>query len=231
MSAADYIGAGTTLSSSYYMRSFYAANSNARTSTNRSDMRSSELSYADSVALRRAIRELGNANYVEDQDPNIRNSVKAFINVYNNLLDSASDSGDYNLERNAKQLKSLTKEYADQLDKIGITVKNDGSLETRDSLFESASLSKFEKLFSKDSDYMQRTTAYAKRAQRQSQALENNVLHQAAKKTIKSPSKIPDSGNDSDNDGRTEAARLAADALGLDTLANSGIGKNINVVL
>ena len=228
MSAADYIGAGTTLSSSYFMRNFYVANSSARTSANRSDMRKSELSYADSAALRRAIRELGNANYIEDQDPNIRNSVKAFIDVYNNLLDSASGSGDYNLERSAKQLKSLTSQYAGQLDKIGITVKNDGTLETRDSLFESASLSKFEKLFSKDSDYMQRTASYAKRAQRYSQELENNELNRLASKPGGSTSEIPGSG---DEDESTEAAKLVAAALDLGTLADSGIGRNINVVL
>lgn len=231
MSAVDYIGAGTTLSSSYFMRNFYVANSNARTSSNRSEMRNSELSYADSTALRRAIRNLGNANYIEDQDPNIRNSVKAFINVYNNLLDSASGSGDYDLERSAKQLKSLTNEYASQLDKIGITVKSDGTLEARDSLFETAKLSKFENLFSKDSDYMQRATSNAKRVQRYSQALENNVLNQLVSKPGGNTSGIPGSGEPGDEEDRTEIAGLVADALDLDTLVGKGIGKNINIVL
>lgn len=231
MSAADYIGAGTTLSSSYYMRSFYVANRNARVSSNRSDMRRSELSYADSTALRRAIRGLGSQEYVEDSDPNIRNNVKAFIEIYNNTLNSASKSGDRNLERNAKQMKALTNEYASQLEKIGVTVKSDGTLDAGSSLFETASLSKFENLFSKDSDYMQRTATYAKRIERRSETLENDAFHKMVSKTNKNTSATPDPGESGDTDEGTEVARIVANALDLNALADPRLGKNVNIVV
>ena len=117
----------------------------------------------------------------------------AFIQVYNNTLSSAAKSGDYSLERDAKNMKALTSQYADELDKLGITVKDDGSMEIRSSLFESASYSKFKNIFSMDSDYMQRTSSYAKRMERRSETLDNTALNEL--------------------------------------FADTGIGKNINIVL
>ena len=59
MANTAYVGAGTTLGTSYYMRRFYAANADARTTTSRSNLSNSTLTGADSHALRRAIRSLG----------------------------------------------------------------------------------------------------------------------------------------------------------------------------
>ena len=59
MANTAYVGAGTTLGTSYYMRRFYASNADARTTTSRSNLTNSTLTGADSHALRRAIRSLG----------------------------------------------------------------------------------------------------------------------------------------------------------------------------
>ena len=68
---ADYVGAGTSLSSNYYMRRFYTSNSSARTATGRSDMRGSELSLADSTALRRAVQSLRKTSFSEENEANM----------------------------------------------------------------------------------------------------------------------------------------------------------------
>ena len=64
----------------------------------------------------------------------------AYIQTYNNMLSSAGSSSDRTLERSAKQLKNITSEYSSELDKIGITVNDDGTLTSRTTLFESADL-------------------------------------------------------------------------------------------
>ena len=84
MANTAYVGAGTTLGTSYYMRRFYAANADARTTTSRSNLTNSTLTGADSHALRRAIRSLGSFTYDDDNEINIKNSVSAFISTYNN---------------------------------------------------------------------------------------------------------------------------------------------------
>lgn len=178
MSSTTYVGAGTTLSSSFYLRNYYISNRNASTSSKRGEMNTSTLSLADSMALRRAIKNLGISEFSEDNDADIRSSVAAYIETYNNTLSSALDSGDHTLTRNMKQLKAIAKEYASDLNKIGVTVNDDGSLTRRDTLFKSASLSKFEKLFSANSKFMQRTKACAKRIEQRSEALSITEQHQ-----------------------------------------------------
>lgn len=225
MANATYTGAGTTLSSNYYMRNFYVSNRDAQSSSSRKSISNTSLTLADGIALRRAIKNLGASDYSETQDTSIRNSVLAYIKTYNNTLSSSSASSDYQLTKEAKHLKSVTSEYADELDKIGITVNEDGTLTSRDSLFETASLSKFKALFSSDSDYMQRISSYAKRIEHRSEALDLSEKNQkiqeiAAKKAASTTA-----------DTATSAAQIVAASMDLDTLVNTGIGKNVNVVL
>lgn len=167
-----YAGTGVSLSSSYYMRRFYTANADAKTSASRKQYSNSALSNADARALRRAIKSLGSFTYDDDNSTNIRNSVSAFIDTYNNLLDSSGNSEDRRMQQTYKSMKKLTSEYANELDKIGITVSKDGTLKKRSDLFANADISKFEKLFSKDTDYMQRVSAYTRRVQKRSETLD-----------------------------------------------------------
>lgn len=206
-----FAGTGTTLSCNYYMRSFYRTNTDAHTASKRKNLDNTSLTLADSLALRRAVKQLGSSSFSEDDDANIRNSVKAFITTYNNALDSLADSSDHTLERNMKQLKSLTAEYQKQLDKVGITVGEDGRLTDRDSLLDTADLSKFKELFASDSSFMQRTSVYARRMERRSDALELAAKNQELQKIA--ASKEPDSNVD------------------LDTLLNTGIGQNVNITI
>ena len=171
MSNTAYIGSGTTLSSKYYLRSFYRSNREAGTSSKRREFSGNQLALADGRALRQAVRRLTSSDFSDDQDANTRNSVLAYIQTYNNMLSSAGSSSDRTLERSAKQLKNITSEYSSELDKIGITVNDDGTLTSRTTLFESADLSKFKELFSADAAYMQRTSTYAKRFASRGEAL------------------------------------------------------------
>ena len=223
-----FAGIGTSLSSNFYLRSFYTSNRTAGTASKRRQLTNSELTLADSMALRRAVKKLGTLEFSEENDADIRNAVKAYITTYNNAVTSTSHSGDRTLERAQKQLKSIAKEYASDLDKMGITVNDDGTLTRRDSLFSNASLSKFEKLFSKDSDFMQRTAACARKIERQS---DNLILTEQTHKTQRTQK-----GAVANDAGVTPAA-AAAQPLSdgndpdLDLLLNTGVGKNINLSL
>ena len=205
-----YIGAGTNLSSDFYKRSFYISNRDAATSSKRRNLTGSKLSLADGMALRRAVKKLGSLEFSKEKDADVRNAVSAYIETYNNAITSAADSGDHNLERTQKQMKAIANEYADELDKIGITVNSDGTMTKRDSLFGAASIEKFKKLFSKDSDFMQRTSAYAKRIEHRSETL---ILTEQNQKEQK------------------KSAAAAAAGSDLELLLNTGVGKNVNLSL
>ena len=210
-----YAGTGVSLSSSYYLRRFYSANTDAKTSASRKQYSNTALSNADARALRRAIKSLGSFTYDDDNSTNIRNSVSAFIDTYNNLLDSSGSSEDRRMQQTYKSMKKLTSEYADELDKIGITVSKDGTLKKRTDLFANADISKFEKLFSKDTDYMQRISAYTRRVQKRSETLDIEEKRAALLKQQQ-------------QNTSTLAATTFTTSSGIPA---AGTGNNVNVVL
>lgn len=109
MSNTAYIGSGTTLSSKYYLRSFYRSNREAGTSSKRREFSGNQLALADGRALRQAVRRLTSSDFSDDQDANTRNSVLAYYpDHYNNMLSSAAVPRTVTLERSAKQLKNIT---------------------------------------------------------------------------------------------------------------------------
>ena len=75
MSNTAYIGSGTTLSSKYYLRSFYRSDREAGTSSKRREFSGNQLALADGRALRKAVRRLTSSDFSDDQGTNTRNSV------------------------------------------------------------------------------------------------------------------------------------------------------------
>ena len=102
-----------SLSESYYLRSYYKSNRDAATASKRKELSSGKLSQADAEALRTAVRKLRNFDMGDDTDDgaNIYAGVSAFLETYNNAMESSGSSKDYSLQRYAKQLKNLAKEY------------------------------------------------------------------------------------------------------------------------
>lgn len=225
MANTAFIGLGTTLSTNFYIRNFYQKNISARSESTRSTMSNTELSFADGVALRRAVKRLGSFEYSEDHDTDIRNSVLAYLKTYNNALSSTSASDDQSLQRYSKQLKKLSQEHADELDKIGITVNSDGSLTSRESLFKTASLKKFKSLFSRDSDFMQRSSALSRRISRRSEAVD---LSEKRKKLNEAAAK---NAAGTQSDASATAAGLPAEIPQLDASSMTGVGGAVDISL
>lgn len=216
-------GTGVSLTISFYKRNFYSDNRNAATSAKRTSYSSTELANADASAIRRAVKKLRSFTFDEDNKINIRNSVSAYVDTINNLMTSGKKTDDKQAERYLNSLSSLNSKYSDELDDIGITVNPDGTLTTRSTMFSSASISRFESLFSKDSDYMQKVDSYAKRLQKRTTLLQDTEIRQ---KNLKENA----SGSTSTTSATTEAAALVASALQLEQSKN-GIGTSINLYL
>ncbi len=229
-----YTGAAASLSSSYYLRNFYVSDRYAQTAAGRAGAEPDTLSLSDGIALRRAVRQLGSFTYDESQSENIRNSVLAYISTYNNALSSVSAQaadGDSGMKRLERQLKSLTDSYSGELDKMGITVDKDGTLKSRENLFKTTDLSKFASLFSKDSDYMQRISACAKRIQTHSETLIQTRRRQPAANNPADTGNTDGPAEGSSPDSKPQAPQIAAQSMDLNILCNTGIGANVNIIL
>lgn len=153
----------TNLTSNFYLQNFYRMNRNACKVSTRADYNQTELSYEDSRALKKAAARLSSFDYSEEENgDNIVNTIQAFVETYNNTIDSSS-SEDSDTYRQHRQLKALSEKYADDLEDIGITIEEDGKLTVSENLFKNSSYDEVKKLFSNESDYVSRIRTIARR--------------------------------------------------------------------
>lgn len=182
------ISSGLSLSSSYFMRNFYSENRNAAKKSGRSDYSKTELSYEDSRALTRAVKKITSVDFGSDKDEkdsdindSARASIQAFVETYNNSMDTAKSSSDSNTSRYYRQLKKLTGKYADELEDIGISIESNGKLSINDELLKTADNSKARKLLSGDSDFAKKTLTIAKKM---NSAIRDDLFSQISSKKL-----------------------------------------------
>lgn len=144
-----------SLTSTFYLRNFYKQNTSAFKSSTRKTYSSDEKSYEDSRALRRAARQLSSYSYDDnDNKDNLVSAVLAYVDTYNNTISSAADSSDSDVTRYAKKLKTLTAEYSDELEALGITIEKDGTLSVNSDYLEEHDTEDFKNVFDSENGYM-----------------------------------------------------------------------------
>ena len=154
---------GIGLNSDFYMKNFYRYNRNAIKASNRKEYSTTELSYEDTRALKRAVAKLGDFEFDEfDNEENLRSTIKAFAETYNLTMESTSMKGSDTYRLN-KQLKELTDKYGDKLEDIGITIEEDGKMKVNKNIFEGSSLSELKEVFDKDGEYMREIKRISRR--------------------------------------------------------------------
>ena len=161
---------GTSLNSKFYLQNFYRTNRNLTKASARPDYNKTELSYEDSRALKRAASTLSSFKYTEDENgDNIVSSIQAFVETYNNTLES-SNSKDADVYRQNRQLKAMTEKYGEDLEDLGITIEDDGKLKVSENILKGSSFDEVKKVFSEESEYMKSVQRIAKRMHATSEA-------------------------------------------------------------
>ncbi len=155
-----------SLSSDFYLNSYYRDNRNAKKSSGRNEFTSTELSYEDSRALRRAVKQLQSFSFTDDDNvDNVRSSISALIDTYNNAVTSSGSDESEEVKRYAKQLKKLASKYQDQFEELGISMDSKkGTLSVNTNLFSAKSLDQIKKVFSQENtDFLKDTQKIARR--------------------------------------------------------------------
>lgn len=146
------ISTGLALSQDYYLRNFYTANTNASKTSYRKNLSKLELSYEDSRALRKAASRISSFKFDEtDNEESIQNSVMAYVDTYNNAINSSKS--DSSLRRYANELKSYVQKNSDKLSDIGIEINRDGTMKASKNLLEVADLEDIKELFGDESEF------------------------------------------------------------------------------
>lgn len=147
----------SSLTSSFYLGKYYSPNRDAKKSSGRTDIANNLLISYDSSALTKFIKDVRSLNFGAEQgnsETNLKSKVKAFVSIYNNFKSSTSKSSSYDVEYRSGKIDGLTKKQADALEDIGITIKDDSTLEIDEDKLDSADIDDVKKLFSNSGDYL-----------------------------------------------------------------------------
>lgn len=154
------VSSGVSLTTNYFMNNFYASNRSVIKSGARNDYTKLELSYEDSRALTHAAKRLLKNDYgsaTDEKDETIsattRSALTAFIDTYNNTVDSSKTSSDHDTKYQLKKMKAYLKKYSDDLEHIGISMESGGKLKINEDLLKMAKNSKVRKIFSSDQEF------------------------------------------------------------------------------
>ncbi|MCR4673707.1 MAG: hypothetical protein K5675_01755 [Lachnospiraceae bacterium] len=125
--------ASYSITSSVFLRDFYSKNRQLAVKANRENATEKELSTADSLAMKKAIRALEDFDYGDgsDDDTDAENikfykTLKAFADTYNYTLDSSSSSSSSSIKSLSKKMKNFAEKYEEELGELGITFSEKG---------------------------------------------------------------------------------------------------------
>ena len=176
------VSSGVSLSTNYFLNNFYENNRSVSKSSGRSDYTKLELSYEDSRALTRAAKRLLKNDYGSDTDEKdtaisdtTRSALTAFVDTYNNTVDSSKTSTDHDTKYQLKKMKAYLHKYSDELEHIGIYMESDGKLKINEDLLKTAKNSKVRKIFSSDQEFSKKFLNLSKKAH---SAVESDIYSQ-----------------------------------------------------
>lgn len=176
------VSSGVSLSTNYFLNNFYENNRSISKSSGRSDYTKLELSYEDSRALTRAAKRLLKNDYGSDTDEKdtaisdtTRSALTAFVDTYNNTVDSSKTSTDHDTKYQLKKMKAYLHKYSDELEHIGISMESDGKLKINEDLLKTAKNSKVRKIFSSEQEFSKKFLNLSKKAH---SAVESDIYSQ-----------------------------------------------------
>lgn len=150
--------ANYSVTSSVFLRDFYSKNRQFASKANREEATEKQLSTADSLALKKAIRALEDYDYgdgsTDDTDAeNIKfyKTLKAFADTYNYSLDSSTSSSSKDIKKLGKKMQEFASKYEDELEDLGITFSSKGYMEVSASAVDNISKYNYGKTFSSTS--------------------------------------------------------------------------------
>ena len=143
------------------LRSFYGEYQNLAKRSNRSSVSEKELDYADSTALKKAIKSFAFTEFNSVKDSvdttgpvkNFAKKLKAFVDTYNYTRESSSASSNSDLKKLSKKMQKFVDKYSSELKSAGIKIGDDGYLSLSESL-EIKTTERYKELFNKDSDFL-----------------------------------------------------------------------------
>ena len=158
-----------TIKSNSYLRNFYSADRSLASKSGRDEATSNKLSRVDSAALRKGIKALENYEFDIDEDDVVPTTkakfayeIRAFIDSYNNTLESSKRNDNAYIQKAGQKMSRLTEKYASELENMGMSTNSSGYLQISSTAVSNCNMSTFGTVFGKDSEYLKELKKYAK---------------------------------------------------------------------
>ena len=148
----------------YYLRSFYGQDRGYISSSTRAGATNSRLSVADSHALKKALDSIELSTEKEDEEA--RTQIAAYVDTYNNLLSSSTEVSSRDIRNVRVKMKELNKKYAEEFEKIGVSVSSSGKLKITKATLSEATADKISDIFGKDTEYMKEMDKYKRKMEK-----------------------------------------------------------------
>lgn len=155
----------------YYIRNAYTKNRNAIKADYRGSQPTPTIMSADADAVRRMAEKLRGLEYDSDHGTDVLQNAKAFIESYNNLIDSTGASDSSSISHLQKQLSKLVKDGKEELASIGIEIKSNGKLSLDEKVFAESRPAKIERILSGEGTFSESVRSIAKKIYRTSNQL------------------------------------------------------------
>lgn len=154
---------GFTVSYNITLRNYYSSYRAFASKTNRESATDNQLTYADSLALRRAVKKLADYDFDDEDQTGTASQLRAFVDTVNYTMESAKTSDDTYVASAYKGIKNTLSKYSSELENIGITTGSSGYLKLSSTAATNLSASTFKNFFKSDSTLMKSLSSYAKR--------------------------------------------------------------------
>ncbi len=143
----------TNYKTDYFMRMFYSDDRTLRSTTagGRASKSDSSLALADTIALKKAVKQIDNS--LNKDDKNSLVEVSALVNTYNNMIESTHNKNSQEFSKLQKKVDSLLNKYKDELDKMGLSKSDGGALEFNKTRFSNTDIDQLKDLFSSKSKF------------------------------------------------------------------------------
>ncbi|MDD6039501.1 MAG: hypothetical protein PUD20_12010 [bacterium] len=145
-----------TVSAAYVLRNAYSGNTDYRVGSFRSHSNNHDVVKADRRAMVRVLDRFESLDYdskEQEDTQTIYNTVTTYLDIYNNTIKSAKASTSKEIRSSADEMKQLTRAYSAKLEKIGVTIKADGTVKVDKSELKKATTGQVANIFSSKSDY------------------------------------------------------------------------------
>ena len=145
-------GGYTKLCKAYYAKEAENSKTDTKTDTEVAE---------EAVSLKKKASTLSNMDYTEENKSKIASGVKDFVDSYNDLISSASNSDSTSVSNTAKHLSMYTKANETMLNRVGITIGSDNKLSVNSDTLNKANVADLKNLFKGSTSFIGRTSSYA----------------------------------------------------------------------